>query len=168
MGLLVRPVLLSKAAGGGGGGGPAYRYYRIEALTQVYNGVQWHIQVSEIELRLSSGGADETGSGTASASSYYSTYLPSKAVDDDTNTFWSCYNPSSQTTEWWQYDFGAGNAKAITHIHITPRQYAGTEHLCFTDFTVKGSDDGSSWDTLATGLKSGGWSSMSGEEFQIQ
>jgi hypothetical protein len=60
----------------------AHRYWRIAIVTT--SGLYGAFK--EIELRTSASGSDETGAGTASASSVYSSsYTAAKAVDDSKN-----------------------------------------------------------------------------------
>jgi len=72
------------------------------------------VDTSEVELRV--GGVDQTGSGTATAtSSFDGTVLPPNAFDNNTSTRWA----SDFTDTWPQelfYDFGDGNDKAIDSI----------------------------------------------------
>lgn len=69
----------------------------------------------ECEMRESVGGADVTGSGTASADSVYSGSPASNAFDNNNSTLWSGAGTFAQNA-WLKYDFGAGNAKNIVEI----------------------------------------------------
>lgn len=61
--------------------------------------------VSEIQLRATSGGADQCTGGTASASSVYSaTYSADKAFDNDGATYWAA---SAVAPGWLKYTFAS-------------------------------------------------------------
>jgi hypothetical protein len=102
-----------------------------------------NVSMAEIELRLTSGGADQTGSGTPSASSVFSspTYTADKAVDNSSSTIWHCGNGAAVNSHW-QYDFGSGNSPAIKQVSIQIRpdtavQYAARwQMLLSSDGTV--------------------------------
>lgn len=75
--------------------------------------------IGECEMRLTVGGADETGSGTASASTSFSgSFLPAQAFDGNASTWWIS---SATGRQWLNYDFGSGVTKAIIEVLITTR-----------------------------------------------
>lgn len=81
------------------------------------------LSISTVNLKLVAAGADQTGSGTATAHNSYSipTYQPSNAVDGNDSTMWADSGGASQTG-YWDYDFGSGVQKAIREITWGPRQ----------------------------------------------
>lgn len=115
------------------------RYWKMQYLS-VAGTAGGAASLAEIELRLSSGGSDQTGSGTATASTTYSGLSPANAVDNNISTLWGA--SSGSTPEWWKYDFGSGVHKAIVEALITMRndyyQYP-------TQFLLLYSDDNSLW-----------------------
>lgn len=116
----------------------AHRYWRlwITAFNTVPAGGG---SFAEIQLRDTKGGPDLTGSGTASASSYYdSNWVPANAVDNNEATGWHIAN-QAVIPQWWKYDFGAGNAYDIIQILIT----AEIGWRTVKDFVVQYSDDDS-------------------------
>lgn len=117
----------------------AHRYWRLYITAPG----TWN-SIGELELRDSAGGADRTGSGTASASHYYDgSYLPAYACDNNTSTAWA--NAGGAPPEWWQYDFGAGNAYDIVEISLRPRATKQLE--CPRAFAIQYSDNGTDWTT---------------------
>lgn len=116
----------------------AARYWRRQTIAGTGNGQS----IVEASLRLTSGGSNEVGSGTASASSVFSspTYTADKAVDGSTSTFWS--SNSEQNTAWWQYDFGSGVTKAIKEVTDRTRSDFNQR---FTTGTWLYSQDGTNW-----------------------
>lgn len=132
-----------------------HRYWRIHQNDSNMSPEQFVI--AEAQLRETSGGADQTGSGTASASSVWDgtgTYAPSKAVDNDPATIWHTANGAG-INAWWQYDFGAGVTKDITELVYTIR----SDSLGYsTQFRLVYSDDGSTWYPLL-GYSSQTWPS---------
>jgi len=117
-----------------------HRYWRIyiTAVAGAYNAL------SEVELRESVGGTDQTGSGTAYASSESFGYA-AEAVDNNTSTLWQT---SSSVPAWWKYDFGAGIEKSLVEVLLTPRQdyYAASPSA----FNIEWSDDNSAWESAAS------------------
>lgn len=107
-----------------------------------------YVGMSEIELRASLGGADQTGSGTATVSFYYSDWTGEKAVDNNTGTAWATYDQIYP--QWWKYDFGIGNDIGIVELAITPRvdgPYNEAPAKFYLQYSDTG-DNGDSWDTL--------------------
>lgn len=90
---------------------------------------------------------DNALAGTATWSSSYdslATYDGNKAIDANTGTSWATNSPTGQ---WWQYDFGDGYGVKVTHWAIRQHSFDGYQP---TEFTIQGSNDGSSWVTLYT------------------
>ncbi len=115
----------------------AHRYWRVYFTA----GVSAYTTVSEAQLREYLGGADLTGSGTASADSTYTgAYPASNAFDDDTSTQWTS---AATYPHWLKYDFGSGNDTAVTEYTLR----AKTEHVddMPTAWQLEYSDDGSTW-----------------------
>jgi hypothetical protein len=118
----------------------AHRYWRLYFTSAVAN----YAQIVEVELRTSTGGADVTGTGTATADSIYSgSYDAAKAFDNSSLTSWCSTN--TNFPHWLAYDFGIGNDKDIV-------QYAITSLSPETDapysWYFQCSDDGSAWTTI--------------------
>ena len=91
--------------------------------------------------------------GTASADTQWNdTRSADKATDDDTETWWN--SNGSSTPHWWKYDLGVGNEKIARRFRFYQRA------LFAEDYTLKGSNNNTSWTTLltVTGGASGiGW-----------
>ena len=89
--------------------------------------------------------------GTASADSVIdASYAASKAVDGDEFTQW--YSNITALPHWWQYDLGSNITKTVRKLRFST--YADTSGLNIKDFTLQGSNDGSSWITVYTGATS--------------
>ncbi|MBF0613101.1 MAG: discoidin domain-containing protein, partial [Magnetococcales bacterium] len=75
--------------------------------------------ISEIEMRATSGGADQCNGGTATAhDSYSATYAPSKAFDNlISSTWWASY--TNNPVDWIKYAFAS--AVDVTELAITNR-----------------------------------------------
>lgn len=92
----------------------AARYWRVWCWV----GQTGYLNIAEIVMALTSGGADQTGSGTASGiSQILPTYPYANAVDNNTGTAW--VSNAVSTNGWWAYDFGSGVTKAIKEVSIT-------------------------------------------------
>jgi hypothetical protein len=121
---------------------PSHRYWRVYiASVDRPNG---YAGMAEVELRTNVGGSDETGAGTASASSEYSGCEANKAVDNDAGTYW--YSGNGTVPHWWKYDFGNGVTKDIVEVAIT--SVTGYEDSGPKHFHLEYSDDGNSWTEL--------------------
>lgn len=118
-----------------------HRYWRIYIGSNSATNNSLATGISEMEMRESVGGADVTGSGTASADSTFSGLSAAGAfANDGTTTEWG--SAVSVYPHWLAYDFGAGNNKAIVEIAINGRsvndQWPGA-------FKIQSSDDGTTW-----------------------
>jgi hypothetical protein len=109
--------------------------------------------IAEMEMRASSGGADQCSGGTASAISYFGsdpTYQPSNAFDNSGTTRWVSNGTNQQ--DWLQYTFAS--AVSVVEVAIQAR-------TDFADYTPKSFSiqywDGSVWQT-AWSVTTGTWS----------
>jgi len=118
----------------------AHRYWRIN-ITAV-TGDQTNINLAEIVMAGSPGGATLFGSGTAFASISQGGLTPDKACDGDVTTWWSTPDPG---LGWWAYDFGS--AVSVTEVRIEALDYASVLYAP-TAFTLDWSDDAATWTTV--------------------
>ena len=102
-----------------------------------------------------------TGGTPTADSELNSSRAATKAVDGDTVTLWTSTNTAFP--HWWKYDLGSGVTKVITKISIETNEISvipiGPPDVYTTikDFTFKGSNDNSNWDTLYTGVVVGAY-----------
>lgn len=94
-------------------------------------------------------------SGVAADSQHQSTWDGYKIFKrDTTRTGGSWFTNEGTSTGWVSYDFGAGNAKIITHYMMRPLAASGMSTNDQTgaprDWQFQGSNDGSTWTTLHT------------------
>lgn len=124
-------------------GAVASRHWRVRATTLVSGTTMACV---ECEMRETIGGADATGSGTASASTTYAfgSVTPDKAFDNNTGTLWSGDNSKPAASEWLAYDFGAGVTKTIQEIRWLARP-DGNYTQSPTAGVVQSSADGKTW-----------------------
>ena len=102
--------------------------------------------IAEMELRTSVGGADQTGSGTASSSGDLSaTFDAAKAFDNNSSTFWT-RGGGVNTGQWLAYDMGAGNDIDVLEIALRVRPDAFREDPA--SFRLQASSDGVNWETV--------------------
>lgn len=152
-------MIINPYAFGGGGLSPAYRYWRIYVTAN--NGDSF-LSMNEVELRLTSGGVDQTlpvGSGgvTAASNDYFGAN-GAAAVNDNTSDVSAFVANWSGGPQWWYYDFGSGNSKAIAQVGIWPESTSSYTRAP-RDFIIQGSPDASTWTDLATYTSITGWSS---------
>lgn len=114
-----------------------HRYWRLNFTATYANN---SVRLQEVELYTAVGGADVTGSGTASAEAGNA----AQAFDNNTGTEWDTLSGGGGLPDWLQYDFGAGNEKDIVSIGLFPNS---TTLQCPKNFDVLYSDDGSTWTT---------------------
>lgn len=125
----------------------AHRYWRLYCTAGASPSF---FDIQEIELRTAIGGIDQTGSGTASASSQAGGFEADKAFDNNNNTTW--FTPGSNLPAWIKYDFGAGNDKDI--VEVTLKAWNGGEMV--TAFQLQYSDDNATWIDKYR-VETGGW-----------
>lgn len=87
-----------------------WRYTKIEGTT-------YQSQITEVQLRTTSGGPSVLTGGTASAIESYPGYPPEYACDGLETTRWVTSWDYNWLT-WWQYDLGAGNDQAIIQMTL--------------------------------------------------
>jgi hypothetical protein len=121
----------------------AHRFWRVRSPNTAVAGE--YMGCTELELRATPSGADETGSGTASASATHSSgFAASKAFDNNGSTFWTTgVNTQPSGGHWLQYDFGSGVTKEIQEVSYTARSDAVREDPL--DIYIEWSDDGAHW-----------------------
>jgi hypothetical protein len=139
----------------------AHRYWRFTFS----NPSSVNFGVGEVELRTSVGGSDQTGSGTASASSIYSgSYPASLAFANDGSADANSWVSAASTSAWLMYDFGAGNAKDIVEFQITsPTTQAYMNRS--PNFGLQYSDDNTNWTDI--GYYSATWTSNESKVFNV-
>jgi hypothetical protein len=141
----------------------AHRYWRIN-ITAVLPSAT-NVNLAEIQMASSVGGADLFGSGTALASSTQGgIYEPSAACDGNLTTFWSSA-PADSLPQWWGYDFGAGNSVVVNEVRIYPLDYSSVLYAP-TAFTLDYSDDASAW-TAVQAFTTAGWSVDTWQSFDV-
>ena len=122
-----------------------------------------YVGTAELEFRQSFGGADETGSGTPTAGSTFGGLPIANAFDNNTATDWASNNAGFP--EWINYDFGAGNNKAIVEVSYLPRAgFPGSQSP--TGIYFMSSGDGISFLPLWSSLSISGWSAGVAKIFQ--
>jgi len=142
----VSPLLLATPAASGPTASP-HRYWRVVFGSNSDGNLESAgvVAFAEMEMRETTGGADVTGSGTASASSSFTGFSAAGAfANDGTTTEWASSGAVAAGHQWIKYDFGAGVTKAIVEIGIQPRVAA-----FYTQgpgqFKIQSSDDDSTW-----------------------
>jgi len=82
------------------------------------NGHTIYLKIAEVEMRATTGGADQCSGGTATASSAYTGYGPDLAFDDNDATSW--VTEAYTVTGWIEYEFAG--AVEVGEYTITPYQ----------------------------------------------
>lgn len=139
--LFVSPSYVAPAYSGSPHG--AHRYWRLQ-FSRDNNGAEGAISCAEVEMRATTGGADQCAGGTASAHSVFSGSPASNAFDNNAATIWSANGSSNNA--WLKYDFGVGNAVSVAQIMLQARNdsfFTQTGRWGCVQF----SDDNSEWST---------------------
>jgi hypothetical protein len=152
---------LSASGGSGGSTTGGHRYWRIYIESTVYGS---YAGIVELTMASSTGGANLCTTGAnASASSSFSGYPASAAIDNNTSTYWGTASGASAPW-WWQYDFGAGNTENIVEVTITAREDAPT--TAPGSWALQYSDDNSTWSTADTFI-SATWTAGAVQTFSV-
>lgn len=144
-----------------------YRFYRI-AITA--NNGRSTTNIAEVEFRASVGGDDETGAGVAFATTAFGReggdvrYEADKAFDNAAGTYWST-TTSGVTSSALAYDFGTGAEIQVAQYTIQARSDAANGAP--KDWTLEGSNDLDTWDTLDTVTGETGWSNGETRTFTV-
>ena len=140
----------------------AHRYWRLNITAVQTTG---YAALAEVQFRTSAGVPLLFSGGTASASSIDTPGFddPPDAADNNPATFWASFG---QVPQWWGYDYGAGNAKAVVEITILPRADLASQGP--TIFTPQWSDDGTSWTPMATITGVAPWTAGVIQTFPVQ
>lgn len=125
----------------------AHRYWRYQVDAVNFGA---YTSCMELQLRTSIGGSSVATGGTASASSTGFGWVPANAFDGSTGgNGWHSGNAGFPgTTEWLQYDFGAGNDKDIVEFAVFNRP-ANVGQVP-SEFRLQYSDDGVTFTTKFT------------------
>lgn len=138
----------------------AHRYWRIKVNA---NGGATYTLLCEVKMYLRGTATPATG-GTASASGVNGTNTAAKAIDGLTTTYWE-YQNSNVWPQWWQVDYGAGNAKDIGSIDISSYSSFPTEMP--TDFEIQWSDDGATFTSVFRAQNLSAWSTSQTLSFPV-
>ena len=129
------------------------RYWRIH----ITSGNGPRPQLSDIQMRATPGGADQTSEAYASASSVWNGNSAANAFDGSTSTRW--YAEAGYPC-WIQQDFGVETTVQEVHLRslLTSVAPAG--------FDIQKSDDGATWETTDS-YSVVGWPYNTGYEFSV-
>ena len=138
----------------------AHRFWRINIASNVYDA---YGSIAEIAMATATGGVNACTGGTPIESGEYgSGYTASMALDGNPATYWL---GGSGFPEWWGYDFGGGNAVAITEVSITARN-DGYPSTAPGSWTLDWSDDGWNW-TTSEAFTSAPWANGASQTFDV-
>lgn len=138
-------------------------YWRVYVRENA--GSAFRIGLREIEMRATSGGADQTFDGSASASATYAGFSPDSAYDSDTGTAWMTPN-GTLTNAWIAYQFP--DDVVVREITIKARETGGATYYTEApgDFDIQYSYDGTNWTTI-TSYENQTWSELETKTFSV-
>ena len=149
-----------------------YFYHRLlsNGSTQFSGDGFYYAQVHELDVydmnnnqilekHINNNHSDSSYMGTVTASSQYSVHhRPRKVKDNDYTSgdgFWSSINRTSSTNEWLRihwYHIIVERRMRVKALRIRPRNHS-TAYICtLRNITFQGSDNGTNWTTLKTGM----------------
>ena len=137
----------------------AHRYWRVY-YTATSDG--W-AAIAEIAMHTTVGGGNVISGGTASASSSFSGFPASSAIDSNASTAWA--SNGAVLPSWWEYDFGAGVTKDIVEFVVTARTGTAAGESG-SAFQLQFSDDNSTW-TTAWSWTGVSWTSGQTQTFAV-
>lgn len=120
----------------------SYRYWRC----RIGEDGSWDVNVvsiSKMEMRLVPGGADQCTGGAGVRYADNGANVIANAFDGNSATFYATTDDSH--LQYFGYNFGAGNDKAINAIYLVPRQDSSNFRQWPLSLWVEASADGISW-----------------------
>jgi hypothetical protein len=126
-------------------------------ISETQNATSWP-SINEMEMRATSGGADQCNGGTASASSTNpdppgsETRPASSAFDDNFSTLWQ--GSTSARPQWLEYDFLS--PVTVTEVSMTADNISVGPNGCPKTFDIQ-HWDGTDWVTEWSVADSGTW-----------
>lgn len=143
----------------------AYTDYRILATAGNYSG---YAVISQLNFYTTIGGVTNsvpfmTANNApspliASASSEAGGYEAYKVFKDNNQNYGDGWSVSSGKTGWIKIDLGSGNSKAFNSYSIRSFNDVNGARTVPKEWTLQGSTDDASWDTLDTKASITGWS----------
>lgn len=142
---------LSLTRRGAAAAGNAHEYWRIYVTEGV---ASTNTSIAEVEMRATTGGADQCTGGTATANEELGVdYTAAKAFDNDNATIW--HTSTSVLPNWIAYQFAS--PVEVEEVAITSRNEANSS-TAPEDFSIQYSDDGTNWTTYWSVTGQIGWS----------
>lgn len=119
----------------------SYQIWRVRSLATV-NG-NGYFGIRDIEYWSNAEIVPVIVSGSANPGSFPAT----NAVDNDLDTFWTSLVFSVGGQNWFDADFGVGNAVSLKYIKLRPRTDFGEAP---TSMIIEGSNDGTTFNVVST------------------
>ena len=142
---------------------PNGRYFRITVTEASADPV--FLNIADIAIRATVGGANQTGSGTASTSTSESVgFESSKAFDGNPLTTYSSPSPGTGPV-WLKYDFGT--AVDMAEIVITSGDNSTRAARAPRTFTIEVSDDDSAWTVVGGATSLPAWGITESRTFEL-
>jgi hypothetical protein len=136
----------------------AHLYWRLNITAN--NGDPDYLAITEVEMRATTGGADQCNGGISSASSNYPSYVAANAFDNDANTAW--ITGTAITTGILTYQFSSAVDVLQYTIQITVSQVRAPKN-----WTLQWSDNGTAWTTADTRAGVTDWLSNGIKTFNV-
>lgn len=136
----------------------AHTYWRINVTAN--DGSATAVEIAEVQMHTSIGGADACTGGTASASTSGGG-AASNAFDDNAATKWG--TTSSNVTGWIAYQF----ASAVDIVEYSIQAFTSNLTRAPKAWSFEYSDDGSSWTPVETREAQTGWTTGQTRTFTV-
>lgn len=129
------------------------RFWRVY-ITATRTTDSFFSSINEIQIRATTGGADQTGTGTATASSDAgASFDAAKAFDDSNSTFWSS-SSGAGSPQWIRYEFTS--QVEVREILMRSGDATRAPRMPRT-FQIQYSTDGTNWTTAITYTDEAAW-----------
>lgn len=132
---------------------PAAGFYRALRILVTTADGGTNVAIAEMDFRASIGGSDQATGGNAIASASTGGSLPVNAfLNNGTSSLWQGSGVSGQ---WLGYQFPS----PVQFAEVWIQAPASSFNRAPKDFTIQGTNDGSSWTTLLSPASQSGWTS---------
>jgi hypothetical protein len=130
----------------------AHMYWRIVMFGVGTVATNNAFSMSELQMRATTGGANQCTGGAASAGETWPEFAPANAFDGNTSTAWGATN--AKLSNWLKYAFAA--PVSVGAVAITARNDGPGYGQTPVSFSVQFSDDNANWNT-AWHVVTGNW-----------
>ncbi|QYW02133.1 minor tail protein [Stenotrophomonas phage Sonora] len=136
--------------------GEGHRYWRL-FVTSTETTDSLFCNIAELSMQETASGPNViAGSSAVTASSSFSGFPPTNAVDGDVATMWSSDTTEPTGPSWLRFDMG-GTLRQIDYLKITAGDSTTRAARAPSAFKLQWSDDDATWNDHIVSASSSGW-----------